>query len=139
MNHLKLQRLQISACLWLVFSWWSKHQWHSVTNSRVYHHQWHLLRVMIQIVNGWEMSLANQYFDVWLFTIKQQVAVFLEMKNKIQLTANTWRAFQLQDAVISSTSSQITTFWLKNFVNSPTWKLFWKISFSLGLVKLIHY
>ena len=50
--------------------------WHSVTNSSVYHHLWHLLWVMIQIVNGSEMSLDKQYFDKWLVSIKQQHCSF---------------------------------------------------------------
>ena len=37
---------------------------------------------MIQIANGLEMSLAKQYFDDSLVSIKQQVAVFLEQKKK---------------------------------------------------------
>ena len=48
MNHPKLKRLQISACWWLFSSWCSKH-W--ITYSSAYHHWWHLLWVMIQIVN----------------------------------------------------------------------------------------
>ena len=32
----------------------------------------HLVWVMIQIINGLEMSLAKQYFDDWLVSIKQQ-------------------------------------------------------------------
>ena len=35
-----------------------------------------LLWVMIQIVNGLEMSLAKQYFANWLVSIKQQDCSF---------------------------------------------------------------
>ena len=48
MNHPKLKRLQISACWWLFSSWCSKH---SITYPNAYHHWWHLLWMMIQIVN----------------------------------------------------------------------------------------
>ena len=61
------------------------------------------------------------------------IAVFLE-----QITVNTCRAFQLLEAVISSASRQIATFWLKDFVNIKL-KLFWKITVNLRLAKLIHY
>ena len=53
-----------------------------------------------------------------LFLSNNSIAVFLEQKKKFQITANTWRAFQLQEVVISSASGQTTTFWLKDFVNT---------------------
>ena len=52
-----------------------------------------------------------------LFLSNNRVAVFLEQR-KIQITANTRRAFQLLEASISSVSGQIATFWLKDFVNT---------------------
>ena len=71
--------------------------------------------VMVQIDNGLEMSLAKQYFDDWLVSIKQQDRSFSRTEKKIQITAYTWRAFQLLEAVISSASGQIATFWLEIF------------------------
>ena len=53
-----------------------------------------------------------------LLLSKNRVAVLEEQKNKVQITANTWRAFQLLEAVISSASEQIVKFWLKDLVNT---------------------
>ena len=71
-----------------------------------------------------------------LFLSNNRVAVFLEQR-KIQITANTRRAFQLLEASISSASGQIATFWLKDFVNTSL-KNILEI-FKLKLVKLIYY
>ena len=51
-----------------------------------------------------------------LFLSIKKIAVFLEQK-KIQITANTWTAFQLLESIISSASGQIN-FLLKKFVNT---------------------
>ena len=52
-----------------------------------------------------------------LFLPNKRIAVFLEqIKNRI--TANTLRASQLLEEVISSESSQMATFWLKDFFNT---------------------
>ena len=52
-----------------------------------------------------------------LFLPNNRIAVFLEqIKNRI--TANTLRASQLLEEVISSESSQMATFWLKDFFNT---------------------
>ena len=37
---------------------------------------------MIQIVNGFEMSLAKQYFDDWIVSIKQQHSLFSRTEKK---------------------------------------------------------
>ena len=39
---------------------------------------------MIQIVNGLEMSLAKQYFDDWLASIKQQNHSFSKKEKKFK-------------------------------------------------------
>ena len=57
-----------------------------------------------------------------LFLSNNRVAVFVwnkkkKKKKKIQITDNTWRAFQLLEAVISSASGQIHFSW-KIFVNT---------------------
>ena len=46
--------------------------------------QWHLLWVMIQIVSGLEMSLAKQYFDDWLVSIKQQDRSFYRTEKNLK-------------------------------------------------------
>ena len=69
--------------------------------------------VMVQKDNGLEMSLAKQYFDDWLVSMKQQDHSFSKAVKKIQIAAYVWRAFQLLQAVIPSASGQIATFWLK--------------------------
>ena len=74
--------------------------------------------ILMQIVNGLKMSLAKQYFDDWLVFIKQQDFSFSRTEKKIQVVANTWRVFQLLEAVVSSVSGQVATFWLKDFVNT---------------------
>ena len=73
---------------------------------------------MIQIVSGLEMSLAKQYFDDWLVSIKQQDYSFSRTEKKFQITANIWKVFQLLEVVISLASGEITTLWLKNSVNT---------------------
>ena len=88
--------------------------------------QLHLLWVIIQIVNGF-----------WWFNLilsNNRIAVFLEQKKNVQITDHTWRAFQLLVAVISSASGQICFGW--KILSTPTWKLFWKITSSLGLYLL---
>ena len=71
---------------------------------------------MVQIDSDLEMSLAKQYFDDWLVSVKHQDHGFSRTeKKKIQFTAYTWRAFQLLEAGISSVSGQIATFCLEIF------------------------
>ena len=70
---------------------------------------------MIQIVNGLEKSLAKQYFDDWLVSIKQQDCCFSRSERKIK---NKWRASQLLEAVIYSKPNQIATFWMIDFGNT---------------------
>ena len=70
---------------------------------------------MGQIDNGLEMSLDKWYLDDWIVSIKQHDRSFSGTEKKIPITANTWRAFQLLEAVISSASGQIPTFWLEIF------------------------
>ena len=55
---------------------------------------------------------------------------------KIQITENTWKDFQLPEGVISPASSQIH--FDSKILLTLTWKLIWKLTFNLGLVKLIH-
>ena len=73
---------------------------------------------MIQIVSGLEMSLAKQYFDDWLVSIKQQDYSFSRTEKKFQIIANIWKVFQLLEVVISLASGEIATLWLKNSVNT---------------------
>ena len=62
---------------------------------------------MVQTDNGLEMSLAKQYFDDWLVSIKQQDHSFSRTeRKKNQITAYTWRDFQLLEAVVSSATGQ---------------------------------
>ena len=60
---------------------------------------------MIQIVNGLEMSLAMQYFDDWLISIKEQ-------------NWNFSRTEKLLETVISSGTGQTHLFWVRDFVNT---------------------
>ena len=54
--------------------------------------------------------VAKQYFDDWLASIKQQDCSFSGTEKKNQITANTWRAFQLQEAVISLEAGQMSSY-----------------------------
>ena len=58
------------------------------------------------MVDGLEMPLAKEYFEDLLFLSENKIAVFLE-REKIQITANTRRAFQLLETVLFSASGQI--------------------------------
>ena len=98
------------------FLWCSKNYCYSFTNLS------DLLWVMIQIVNVIEFFLAEQYFDDWRVSIKQQDHSF-SRKKKNQVTDNKWGAFQLLEVVISSASGQIHFGW-KN-LSIQTLKLFW--------------
>ena len=87
MSHLKLQKLQISACWWLVSSSCNKHYLYSATPSSVYHHYWHHDVVSDDRTSQWfiKMSLAKQYFDDWPVSIKQQDGSFCRTeKNKFK-------------------------------------------------------
>ena len=53
------------------------------------------------------MSLAKQYFDDRIASIRQQDYSFSRTEKKIQITTNTLRAFQLLGAIIFSASGQI--------------------------------
>ena len=58
------------------------------------------------------MSLAKQYFDDSLVSIKQQDHIFSveQEKKSNHITANNWRAIQLLEAVISSPSGQTDSY-----------------------------
>ena len=73
---------------------------------------------MIQIVNGLEISLAEQCFEDRLFAIKQQNHSFSKTDKKFKFTANTWRVFQLIETVISSALGQIHIVW--KILSKPT-------------------
>ena len=83
---------------------------------------------MIQIVSGLEISLAKQYFDDWLVSIKQHDCSSSRTEIK-QITASTWRACQLLESVISSEECQIASFFWK-ILSTPNWKLITKKFFE---------
>ena len=89
--------------------------------------------VMVQIDNGLVI------FDDWLVSIKQQDRSFSRIEKKFQITAYTWRAFQLIDAVISSASGQIATFWREILCQHQfellTWRLLRNVGYNYNLTQ----
>ena len=84
---------------------------------------------MLQIVNGSEMFLANQYFDDRLISIKQQDRSFSTTEKKYSNHSKHMKGFSITRG---SNICSITpdTFWVKDFVSSNL-----EITFNLGLVK----
>ena len=73
--------------------------------------------MMIQIVNGLEMSLAKQYFDGCLVSIKQKDLSFSRTKNNKSNHSKHVKGFSItRGSNIFSISSDI--FWLKYSVNT---------------------
>ena len=94
---------------------------------------------MVQMDDGLEMSLAKQCFDDWLVSIKQQDRSFSKTEKKNLNHSIHVKGFS------STTSSNIFSIrsdsyiLAGNILFTPSWKLFWKITFNLGPVMLIHY
>ena len=134
MDHLKLQRLQISTCWWIVSSWCRKNQGilsqiptYTITNV-TYFDRW------LSICDGLEMSL-HSIWNIDLFLSNNWIVIFLEQKK-------TYLYHSINIKGFSNTRSSNTfsirwdTFWqkVKDFVKINL-NFILKDSFYLGLVK----
>ena len=95
-----------------------------------------MLRTFINDVSGLEMSLAMQYYDR-LDSIKQQDHNFSRTEKKVRLqeTHEWFLGFSItRDSNIFSIRSD-SYILAGNILSTPTWNLFWKLTFNLELVK----
>ena len=82
---------------------------------------------MVRIDNGSEMSLAKQYFDDLLVSIKQQDCSFSRTKKKKKKSNH---SIHVKGSLLSG---QITTFWLEIFCQHQLENYFGRQILTWGL------
>ena len=95
--------------------------------------------VMVKIDSGLEMSLAKQYFDDLLVSIKRQDHSFSRTAKKSIYSIHVQGFLITRGSNLFSIRSDRYILAGNILLSTPAWKLFWKTTFNLGLVKLTHY